>query len=305
MGSIAVVLASGLAVAATGAEVSSAPPPDAPVPGGIAVVCVGRARGPAPQVAFDGERVLVARVGDAWQAVVGLPLSLAPGVHEVQVENGAQNPHSVRFEVHDHSYETQRISIADRRMVEPGRKDLIRIGREQKRLIRAFSVWSDTAPEGFSFDLPTEGRLSSDFGLRRFLNNEPRQPHSGLDIAAPTGTPIMAPAAGKVIETGNFFFNGRTVILDHGEGLITMYNHMSRIDVKKGEYVARGGRIGAVGRTGRVTGPHLHWSVSLNNSRVDPALFLSPEAREQIFPGLKRTGTSGGRVEPRTVSCDQ
>jgi len=280
------------------------PPPMAPVPGGVAVVCVGRVRDPAPRVEFDGERVLVARVGDRWEAVVGLPLALKPGAHELSVREGALNPRAIRFDVGRHDYETQHLTIADRRMVEPEREDLVRIERERQSLTRAFLTWSDPAPETFIFDLPARGRLSSDFGLRRFFNNEPRQPHSGLDIAAPEGTPIAAPAAGTVIEVGDFFFNGRSVILDHGQGLISMYNHLSRIDVAKGARVTRGERLGAVGRTGRVTGPHLHWSVSLNNTRVDPALFLPRAAREQILPGLRRTGEGHAYAEPAPIACD-
>src|SRR5690606_28712041 len=138
----------------------------------------------------------------------------------------------------------------------------------------AFSTWSEPAEPVARFIVPTEGVKSSSFGFRRFFNGQPRNPHSGMDIAAPEGTPILAPAPGTIVATGNYFFNGNTIILDHGYGLITLYCHMNEIDVEVGSQVAAGEQIGKVGQTGRVTGPHLHWSVNLNNVRVDPALFI-------------------------------
>jgi len=299
-----VALAPGLALAAVSASQGDLPL-TAPVPGGVAIVCVGQAPSPAPHVVFDGQRVLVARVGDVWHAVVGLPLALRPGAHELSVLDGERSARTIRFEVGTRKYETQHVTIADRRKVEPEPEDLRRIARDQESLVRAFSTFSDSAPEGFAFDLPSTGRVSGGFGLRRFFNNEPRLPHSGLDIAAPEGTPIAAPAAGSVLETGDYFFYGRTVVLDHGQGMITMYNHLSRIDVTKGARVARGEKIGAVGRTGRVTGPHLHWSVSLNNARVDPALFLSSEVRKQDSAGLRPAALGGASAESTPIRCGE
>jgi murein DD-endopeptidase MepM/ murein hydrolase activator NlpD len=275
------------------------------VPGGVAIVCVGRTSDPAPRVAFDAQRVLVMRAGDFWEAVVGLPLGTQPGARELTVLEGEQGARMIPFDVGTHDYETQRITLADRRMVEPERADLRRIEREQEAIVRAFATWSDSAPESLGFALPTTGRISSTFGLRRIFNDEPRQPHSGLDIAASEGTPIVAPAAGTVIETGEYFFNGNSVFIDHGQGLVTMYNHLSRIDVAKGARIARGERIGTVGRTGRVTGPHLHWSVSLNNARVDPELFLSSQLWEQGLEGLQPTVLPSASAQAAPTRCDK
>jgi hypothetical protein len=298
------LLGFGLALGAVASAAEDGLPLAAPVPGGVAVICVGRAPQPAPQVMFDGQRVLVTRTGDDWRAVVGLPLSLKPGPHEVSVVQDGKGPRSIRFDVAAHRYDVQRLTLANLRQVEPEPADLLRINKEQESIVQAFSTFSDEAVSGLSFDLPSTGRFSSGFGLRRFFNNEPRQPHSGLDIAAPEGAPVAAPTAGTVLETGDYFFNGLTVFLDHGQGLVTMYNHLSRIDVTKGERVARGQKIGEVGRTGRVTGAHLHWSVSLNNARVDPGLFLPDLVRVEGFAGLRPAAQGGSPVEAIPSRCE-
>src|SRR3990172_5179322 len=251
-----------------------------PVPGGIAIVSLDN-HGPAMPIArYNGERVMVVRNQQEWLAVVGIPLSSKPGDHTLKVDSPSTAAISIKFTVNDKKYKTQRLTIADKRKVEPSEEDLIRIDRERKRIDDSFSYWSDQPVATLAFLTPVSGEMSSPFGLRRFFNDLPRNPHSGLDIAAPKGTPVQAPVAGQVIDIGDYFFNGNSIFIEHGQGLVTMYCHLDSIKVKKGQRVSQGDIIGTVGMTGRVTGPHLHWSVSLNNVRVDPALFL-PEQPSQ------------------------
>jgi murein DD-endopeptidase MepM/ murein hydrolase activator NlpD len=245
------------------------------VPGGIAVVTLPGEASTPPLAHYEGNRVMVRQHDTHWVAVVGLPLEAQPGGHTLQVRRGTRPPQAVSFTVQSKEYAVQHITLQNNRMVNPTDEDLQRIAREKNRIEAAFAHWSEAAPHDLTFVQPVAGDFSSPFGLRRFFNNQPRKPHSGLDIAAPQGTPVQAPMAGQVIDTGNYFFNGNTVFLDHGQGLITMYCHLQRIDVKPTQRVARGTVIGAVGMTGRVTGPHLHWSVSLNRHVVDPMLLLS------------------------------
>lgn len=246
------------------------------VPGGIVVVPLGTDSNQAPRVYFQGHRVLVEKHHNQWQAVVGLPLSIKPGTHSLSIK-GKQTT-KLAFAVNAKTYPAQHITLKNKRMVNPNKQDLTRIFREKKIILAALKHWRDSTPTlQQPFLMPVSGIISSTFGLRRFFNGQPRKPHSGLDIAAPQGTPIYAPADGRVIEAGKYFFDGNTIFLDHGQGLVTMYCHLKSIDVKKGQFIKRGQRFATVGRTGRVTGPHLHWSVSLNDARVDPRLFLAPK----------------------------
>ncbi|HHC71547.1 MAG TPA: M23 family metallopeptidase [Thiotrichales bacterium] len=247
-----------------------------PVPGGVAVIDLGPEDHP-PAVRYGEKRVLVLPRDGRWYAVVGLGLQEKPGPRtlEVRVEGGT--PRRVTFEIGHREYETQRLTLKNRRMVNPYKKDLDRIARERKRILSALRHWQERPLSDLTFFRPAEGPLSSRFGLRRYFNDQPRKPHSGLDIAAPRGTPVVAPLDGTVIEAGDFFFNGRTLFLDHGQGLVTMYCHLEEMSVRPGDRVRAGEPIGRVGSSGRVTGPHLHWSVSLNGVMVNPELFLDAE----------------------------
>ena len=263
----AVLLALGLS-----APLAKALPKNAPVPGGVAVLDLGVAQS-APTARWGEQPLAVVRDNGRWFALLGIPLDTLPGELEISVKNGSTV--TVRqVMVGVKNYPEQRLTIKDKRKVEPNPDDLARIAKEKEATEAVKRNFAANMPET-DFLLPSNGPLSSRFGLSRIFNGLPRNPHAGLDVAVGTGAPIKAPADGVVANTGDYFFNGNTVFIDHGQGLISAYMHMSRIDVRYGQPVKKGEILGAVGATGRVTGPHLHWAVILNNTPVDPELFLA------------------------------
>ena len=269
--------ASGLAVAATQAPSTESPnlwPNPSQVPGGVARLSLGPAA--TRPVAYAGDVPLLV-LGDVidWVALVGIALAAKPGVASIDVQSGG-GKRQIRYTIAAKKYAEQRLSVA------PGTVDLspeneARYERERAHQAVVMATFTDLPAQAPSLlmQVPTPGRRSSSFGLRRVFNGQSRNPHSGMDIAAATGTPVVAPLPCTVIDTGDYFFNGKTVWLDHGGGLLSMVCHLSAIDVKLGDVLKTGERLGAVGATGRVTGPHLHWGVMLNRVMVDPALFIS------------------------------
>ncbi len=229
----------------------------------------------AENVRFAGKPVMI--VNDT--ALVGLGLTQAVGQASLTyTANGSEQTHA--FDVTGKAYTEQHLQIANRAMVDPPAETLARIREEstrQRRLYASFADVPDALVSGDApgFKQPLEGIITSLFGHRRFFNGQPRSPHSGLDIAAETGTPVAAAGAGVVTLADDLYFNGNTVFVDHGQGLITMYCHLSETTVAVGDSVVQGDIIGLVGATGRVTGAHLHWTVSLNGNRVDPPTFLA------------------------------
>ena len=268
--SIALPLISALAAHSTTAAGFELPRENA-VPGGIKIIRLDHGDAP-PYVDTEGQRALVIQDGSTWVAVIGIPLSAPLGERHL-VWRDAGGRQEITFNVGDKQYARQSLKVPPRQ-VNLSNADLARVARERVRIEHALKVYSEPPPESLRFAQPVPGPRSSSFGMRRVFNGESRNPHSGMDIAAPTGTPILVPIAGTVVDTGEYFFNGNTVFVDHGRGLISMYCHLASIEVQPGQRLAAGTRIGAVGMTGRATGPHLHWSLSLNHAWIDPELFV-------------------------------
>ena len=252
------------------------------VPGGVARLPLGPAatRPVVHTLGAKGEPVPVLVLGDAagWTAVVGIPLAAAPGpAHATLQSTKGGAARELPYTVAPKKYKEQHLTVSPR-TVDLSPEDQARYERERDHQALVMATFTEQ-PAGQALDslrmrVPVPGRRSSSFGLRRVFNGQARNPHSGMDIAAPTGTPILSPLPARVIDTGEYFFNGGTVWLDHGQGLLSMVCHLSAIGVKVGDVLAAGQRLGAVGATGRVTGPHLHWGVMLNRTMVDPALFV-------------------------------
>jgi murein DD-endopeptidase MepM/ murein hydrolase activator NlpD len=253
--------------------VLQAAPQHSPWPGGIGIVRVlGEAR---PTVTVDGQQALILRGEDEWLAVIGIPLEQSvPGTMTALIAVPDEPNRQIEFDIQANAYEEQRLNV-DRKYVDPDPESLKRIFAERDVIDAALGNWRDRQLDDVGLQAPVGGRRSSSFGLRRFFNDQPRSPHKGMDIAATSGTPIAAPLGGVVTATGDYYFNGNTVIVDHGQGFVSLYCHLSEIDVDEGESVSTGTAIGKVGATGRVTGAHLHFATYLNGTAVDPALLLA------------------------------
>ena len=201
---------------------------------------------------------------------LAIPLSVKPGFYRFEAMGTAGPIAHGTVEVSAKEYPKEYITLEDEEQVTPSPETLERIGREIKIMRAAYQLLSDQPTDLAPILLPSEGRKSGIFGSQRFFNGKPRNPHSGMDVAAPVGTPIRNPVPGRVVVTGHFFFNGKTVMIDHGGGFVSMFCHMNDIHVKEGQLLDRGAVLGTIGTTGRSTGPHVHWSTSLQGERVDP-----------------------------------
>jgi murein DD-endopeptidase MepM/ murein hydrolase activator NlpD len=248
-------------------------PESRPVPGGV-VVLEAPAASLGDEVRFAGHRGLLFKEGKRRYALAPVPLSAEPGLYTLRIVHQGKTLLKRSVTIEKAAYAEQRLTIKNRRKVTPDPDDLRRIRAEAPRKRKAKAYRSTGWPD-VSMVWPAEGPVSSTFGLRRFLNGKPRSPHRGIDIAAPAGAPVRAAADGVVVEAGNFFFSGNLVFIEHGQGLTTLYAHLKRFTVRPGERVRKGQVVGYVGSTGRVTGPHLHFSTLVNGVYVDPSIFLS------------------------------
>lgn len=241
------------------------------VPGGIAWISLPIISPTPPQIWYQQRPVVVLRDEPQWIALVGIPLNAQLGIHHV-VDSQHNN---YAFTVYNKQYRVQHIKINQRNLVNPNPQELQRIQSESKLIAAALATpWRATTYSPLPLKQPVQGKLSLSFGSRRYFNGQPRKPHSGLDIAAPLNTPVLAPASGRIVNTGDYFFTGKTILIDHGQGIVTLYGHLNQINVVEGQTVATGQLIGKVGKTGRATGPNLHWGVSLNQAMINPQLVM-------------------------------
>jgi len=258
--------------------ITQAYPEKALVPGGIALLGMPDYQ-EGTEVTFDNKQIAIFPYKNMWVAMAGIPLDAKPGDYQFSIKHHTGITLNTRVTVIDKKYEEQHLTIKNKRKVNPNKEDMARISKESIRKKKAKTLRTETTPK-VDFIWPTEGRISSVFGLRRFFNEQERKPHNGLDIAAPTGSPVKATADGTVIDAGDFFFSGNMVFIDHGQGIISLYAHMDHISVKPGDTVKQGDLIGAVGQTGRSTGPHLHFAVFANKTLIDP-IYMLPKRPKQ------------------------
>jgi murein DD-endopeptidase MepM/ murein hydrolase activator NlpD len=210
-----------------------------------------------------------------WNALFGIDMAQKPGTYELSVRLASDAGEGLRnvtssIRIRAQAFGEERLNLPDSK-VHLSQESLARVKREKATIS---SLWSAETTEKMwegPFLIPVEGRPGSPFGLRRWINGERRSSHSGMDIKAPEGRPVKAANHGRVALVGDFFFAGRSVFLDHGQGVYTMYFHLSKIDVEPGQELKKGEVLGLIGMTGRATGPHLHWGVRLGGARVDPA----------------------------------
>ena len=246
-------------------------PEHSPFPGGVINKILFIKSSLKPEIKAEGKGVYLCQVDKhLWRALI--PINLFRDKNSIDVFHNENLILNIPIE--NKAYRESKITIDNQDMVSPPAEYLPRIKRETELSFKAINILTNTVLSSLKMSKPIEGLKSSEFGVRRFINNQPRNRHTGLDLAAPSGTEIRAPLSGKVVLIGNFYYRGNTVFLDHGGGLISTYSHLNDVLVQNQDLITKNQIIGKVGQTGRVTGPHLHWQTILSGIPVDPELFL-------------------------------
>ncbi len=236
--------------------------------------------------------------GGFYSALVGVDLEAKPGLVKVKVHATRQSEKSHESEIplmiKAKAFQKESFSVAAE-FDQLGPEVLARISADREQFARAFASTAPARLWVMPFVLPISSDITSPFGYRRVINGMPRAPHSGVDLKAAVGTEVQATNHGRVVLRGDFFYAGKSVVLDHGGGLQTLYFHLAEVKVEQGAMVRQGDVIALSGMTGRITGPHLHWGARLNNARVDP-LELVGKLRDQRDSN-PHPGHPGGKME--------
>ena len=236
---------------------------------------------------FHGEnRLLKWSKNGKFYLIYGVSYKSQIGLNELLLrDKNSNNLKTISFNILNKDFTIQKINV-NKKYTKPSLDNIERIKRDSMRLSQARNIWIDSNPD-LDFILPVEGIVTGVFGTKRFYTGVEGNYHNGYDIAADIGTPIIAPSSGRIILTGNFFYNGKTIYLDHGRGLKSIMIHLDEILVQDNDFVKKGQIIGKVGSTGKSTGPHLHWSVLINNTYIDPELLVN----NKVINNLKLEGS--------------
>ena len=234
-------------------------------------------RGSATLHCFGKAWPLIRTESSTVKAWVGVDLKARPGTHSLKWSISSTNNKTAHFvdelTVSKGEFRVSHITV-DKKMAVFGKEELKRIRADQKALKNSYVANVDALPELQISGMPVEGIMSTPFGAQRYVNGEPRSPHSGIDIAAPEGTPVITPLAGKVLVVAEMYLNGNTVAIGHGHGVVSVFSHLKSSSVQEGDWVEADSKIGEVGKTGRATGPHLHWGVRFKQARINPETML-------------------------------
>ena len=222
----------------------------------------------------DIDKYLTVKINESLYKLIPLPF---------EKQNESIYVDDVKININQKDFGESRITIENNSMVNLSKEDSDRAFKESKIIQKALNNYSKFLVPDLNFMNPVEGIISSRYGKKRYINNQPRSPHLSLDIAAAEGTKIVSPTKGRVILVGDFFYAGNYIVIDHGYGLLTSYSHLSKILVEENQIVTKGEKIGEVGSTGRVTGPHLHWTVYLSKVRINPELLIQEGYLESLL----------------------